>query len=40
MDRGVEALMVRVALEEMMEIMAIGVFLAGVGLMGAALHLA
>ena len=32
--------MVRVAFNEMFELVAIGLFVAGVGLMGAALHLA
>lgn len=32
--------MVRVAFGEMMEILAIGLFLAGVGMVGAAFHLA
>jgi hypothetical protein len=37
---GVEAFMVRVAVAEMMELVAIGLFLAGIGVMGAALNLA
>jgi hypothetical protein len=37
---SVEAIMVRVAVGEFVELLAIGMFLAGVGMMGAALHLA
>jgi len=32
--------MVRVAVTEILELMAIGLFVAGIGMMGAALHLA
>ncbi len=36
---SVEAIMVRVAVGEVVELLAIGMFLAGVSMMGAALHL-